>query len=790
MISELRLAIRNLLRSPGFAVSAIAILGLGCAATTAIFSIAYGILLRDLPYPQPDRLVSMGAQLPKMGFPKANAGAADYFDWRKQQQVFDDIALTRAVGNFNLVGSGEPERLLGARTTASLFSTLRVTPLIGRTFTEEEQLDPERAARVAVLSYRLWRRRFNGDPAILGRTIRLNGRDTEVLGVMRPDFQYPTREFELWAPLYYPPTELKNRSDFSYIGVGRLRPGVTVEQARAHMRVIAANLAREYPVTNTDVGAYVEPMLGQITEAVRPAIWLLLAAVGTLYLVGCVNLTDLLLARATGRQREFAIRRALGATPMQLLRQSFMETIPIALAEAALGVVGASWLLALLIPLLPSSMPRLEEIAIQGPVLLFTTLLSIASAFVISLAPALKVSVNLERGPSGRARFRDTLIVAEIACTVVLLTSAGLLIRSFVKVSGTSAGFEPDRVLALHFAVDRPMHGPEDRGVAQYLGRLIERVRSVPGVELVSIVNRLPLGGQTQTLGVDFEGRSGSINVDSRSIGANYFRALGIPLIAGRDFRDDDSDGRAPVGIIDERIAREVFGRENPVGKRFHVTTVPPMPWIQVVGVAGHIRHEGLDRDPRPQVYWPYRQRTQDRQAMVVKTTGDPAAMTPAVRAAIQEVDPNQPLYDVRSMSQVVERSLIGQRVNAVLVGSLAGLALLLASIGLYSVVSQLTARRSREFGIRLALGANPGSLLRMVLRQGLTRAVCGLVAGLTLSAAVTQLLGKMLHGVGTLDLTTYIFVTGLLLLVVLAASYSPARRAANTDPINALRSE
>ena len=790
MARELRLAIRNLLRNPGFAVSAIAILGLGCAATTSIFSIAYGILLRDLPYHEPDRLVSLGARLQKVGFPKANAGAADYFDWRKQQQVFADIALTRAVGNFNLVGSGEPERLQGARTTASLFSTLRVSPLIGRTFTEAEQLDPERAAGVAVLSYRLWRRRFGADPAIIGRSIRLNGRDTEVIGVMRPDFQYPTREFELWTPLYYPPAELKYRMDFSYIGAGRLRPGVTVEQARAQMDVLAASLAREYPATNTDVGVYVEPMLGPITEAIRPAIWLLLAAVGTLYLVGCVNLADLLLARATGRQREFAIRRALGATRMQLLRQSFMETIPIALAGAAIGVLGANWLLAALVPLLPSTMPRVEEVAIQTPVLLFTTLLSMASAFVVSIAPAAQASVNLERGPSRHIRLRDTLIVAEIACTVVLLTSAGLLIRSFVNVSGTRPGFEPERVLALHFAVDRSTHGPEDPGVAQYLVRLMERVRSVQGVEFVSIVNRLPLGGQTQTLTVEFEGRGSAINIDSRSVGHDYFRALGIPLIAGRDFRDDDSDGRAPVGIIDERAAGEVFGRENPIGKRFRISIVPNMPWTQIVGVVGHIRHDGLDKDPRPQVYWPYGQRTQDRQAMVVKTTGDPGAMTGAIRAAIREVDPNQPLYDVLPMIRVVERSLVGQRVNVVLVGSFAGLALLLASIGLYSVISQLTARRSREFGIRLAVGADPGDLLRMVLRQGLVRAVCGLAVGLTLSAAVTQLLGKMLHGVGTLDLMTYISVAVLLLLVVLIATYSPARRAANTDPMGALRCE
>jgi putative ABC transport system permease protein len=413
MGSELRQALRILRKNPGFAGSAILILGLGCAATTAVFSVAYGVLLRDLPYDHAERLVSLGSHLPKAGFSKTYAGAADYFDWRKRQQVFEDLALTRAIGNYNLTGAGEPERLLGARATASLFSTLRATPLIGRTFTEAEQLDPQRAASVAVLSYGLWQRRFGGDPAVVGRRVRLNGLETEIIGVMRPDFRYPSREFELWTPLYYPPEELKDRSDFSYLCVGRLRPGVTLEQTRAQMDVIALNLAREYPRTNKDVGVYVEPLLGQITETVRPALWLLLAAVGTLFLVGCVNLANLLLARATGRQREFAIRGALGATRMRLVRQSFIETIPLAVAGGALGALAANWLLEVVIPLLPPGLPRVEEIAIQGPVLLFTILVSVAAALAISIAPAIQISASLQRGPSAHGRMHDALMAAE-----------------------------------------------------------------------------------------------------------------------------------------------------------------------------------------------------------------------------------------------------------------------------------------------------------------------------------------------------------------------------------------
>jgi len=787
MRSELRQALRTLLKSPGFAAAAVLILGLGCAATTTIFSIAYGLLVRDLPYRNPNQLVALGTRLPRAGFPKANAGAADYFDLRRRQNVFADLALTRLVANFNLTGDGvEPERIKGARATASLFPTLGIAPLIGRTFTEAEQLDPQRASAVTVLSYSLWQRRFGADPGILNRTIHLNGLPTQVVGVMPPEFHYPNREYELWEPLYYPPEALRARQDLSYTSVARLRPGVTIEQARAQMDAISASLAREYPKTNRDVGVWLDPLLGDITDAVRPTLWLLLAAVGTLFLIGCLNLANLLLARATGRQAEFAIRAALGATRSRLVRQSFVETIPLAIAGAALGILGADSLLKLLLPLLPSGLPRVEEIALHLPVLLFTIALSMVAAFAVSVAPALQVSASLQRGPASHSRARDLLICAEIACTVVLLVAAGLLIRSFANVRGTDPGFRADRVLGLHFAVDRATHGSTDPEVWRYLVRLIDRVQSTPGVQSAAVVNRLPMAGQTQTQQIEFEGRGINVNTDARSASPDYFRTLGIPLLAGRAFRDDDTADRPPIGILDDRVARQVFGNESPLGKRFRETSGSP--WVEIVGVVGHIRHEGLDRDLRPQVYWPYAQRTQDRVAMVVKTTGDPAGMTPAIRAAIREVDSNQPLYDVYPMSEFIARTLLAQRLNLVLVGSFAGLALLLASLGLYGIVAQLTARRSREFGVRLAVGATPGHLLAMVLRQSLGRASVGLTVGLLLSGAITRLLMTMIHGVAPLDPLTYTSVAVLLLIVVVAASYVPARRASRTDPVSALR--
>ncbi|MGH9659916.1 MAG: ABC transporter permease, partial [Bryobacteraceae bacterium] len=594
--------------------------------------------------------------------------------------------------------------------------------------------------------------------------------------------------FELWTPLYIPAPALKERLDYSYLCVARLMRGVTLDQARAHMTVVAANLARQYPLTNKGAGVFVGPMLSEMTGSVRRALWVLLAAVGVLFLVGCVNLANLFLARAANRSKEFSIRASLGATRWRLARQFFAEAIPLAAGGSLLGILTADWLLRLLIPLLPASMPRVEEIGLNGPVLLLSVMLSVAAAFFISLAPAVQVRRNIERGPASRGRVRDLLIVAEIACTVLLLVSAGLLMRSFSHLRSTDPGFRPVQVLSLHLAVNRTKYG-DDRAVARYLTQLLERVQTVPGVESTGIVNRLPLGGQTQAGVIRFEGRDTRVNTDWRSASRDYFRTLGVPLRAGRTFSEKDSADGPAAGIIDERLAREVFGQESPIGKRFRMD-FSGAPWVEIVGVVGHLRHEGLDKDPRPQVYWPYPQRTQDRMAMVVRTSVDPSSATAAVRAAIREIDAEQPLYDVRPMTQVLERTLHGHWLNTVLIGIFAGMALLLASVGLYGVVSYLTARRQREFGIRVAVGASATDVVVLVLKQGFVRATGGLALGLALSAGLTRALAAMLFGVSPLDAVTYASVAGLVTMVVLTASFVPAWRASRVDPTLALREE
>ena len=778
LVQDVRYGARQLMRHPTFAVSGVLILALGIAATTAIFSIAHSVLARALPYEQPDRLVTLGSVPRDVGFQSAYAGAADYFDWRERQDVFEDLGLTRPVANYNLTGFGEPERLQGARTTASVFRTLRARPLFGRTYTEAEQLDPARAASVAVLSYGLWQRRFGGDPAIVGRIIVLNGTATEVLGVMEPEFQYPDRTFELWTPLYFPSGSMTGRRDFSYLAVARLKPDVTLDMARARMSVIAENLVREFPQTNTNVRVLVDSMLDSMTGSVRHTLSVLLCAVGALFLVSCVNLASLVLARAASRTQEFALRASLGATRSRLARQFVAEAIPLATIGAALGVLGAHWLLRLLVPLLPATVPRLGEIGLHGPVLAVSVLLSAIAACVVALAPAVHVRSSIARGPVSRGRVRDLLIVTEIACTVLLLVTSGLLIKSFAQLRETDPGFRPAGVLSLHLAINRTKHG-DDPGVARYLGRLIDRVRAVPGVNAVGIVNRLPLGGQVQSGVIRIEGQDRRIATDWRTASVDYFRALDIPILAGRLF--GEAPNRPLEGLIDARLAREAFGGESPIGTRFRIDA-PDAPWVEIVGVVGHILHDGLDRDPQPQIYWPYDQRTQDRMAMVVKTTVDPAVIASAVRHAVYETDPEQALYDVRPMTAVVEGTLRGRWLTTVVIGAFGLLALTLASAGLYGVVSYLTAQRRREFGVRLALGATSSDVIGLVVKQGLVRATAGLSLGLALAGLATRALGTMLHGVDPWDPLVYVAGTGLLVLVVLVASVLPAWDAARLD--------
>jgi putative ABC transport system permease protein len=809
-LADFKYGARLMRRSPGFALAATLTIALGIGATTAMFSVVYGVLLGPLPYGEPDRIVSLWSAAPKRGLPRTYVGMANVYDWRARNQVFEAIAAVRAVRNFNLTGDGgEPERLFSAGISANLLTVLGVSPILGRNFTEEE--DEIGHDRVAILSYGLWKRRFAGDPAVVGRTILLSGVPYTVVGVTGADFAYPSREYQIYHPLTFDPQELVNRANYSYLSVARLKKGVTIERARAEMDLISAQIAKDHPRENDGIGTLVLPMLEDAFEAVRAPLYLLLAAVLAMLLIGCANLANLLIARAQARQRELAVRAALGAGRLRLVTQSVMELMPMLLLGGVLGVVGAVWAVGAIVPTLPVDIPRVENVGVHPPVVVAAALMLAAIAVFVGIWPALEASRHglsasigdLSRTSTAtprRAALRDVLVVAEIAATLWLAIGATLLTRSFTELKRVPAGFNPEGVYSVHLAIPRTKYR-DDRGVAEFCRRVVERVQAVPGVVAAAMINRLPLAGGAQTWPVQFDGLDPAnpanlveIQVDSRPVTPDYFKTLQIPLIAGRPFTEADGENGPRVGIIDERLAKRVFGDANPIGRRFH----PPMParvmpdfgWYTIVGVVGHIRHDRLDDDGRPQVYWSYKQFSQDRQALVVRMQGDPAAAASSIVAAIRSVDPEQPVYDARTLEAVMDRSLASRWLQTLLLGSFAAIALLLASIGVYGVIAFGVGQRQREFGIRLALGAKHNEIVSLVLRRGLVLFAIGATAGVAAAALTGRALASLLYKVTSFDALSFGLATLVLLVVSIAACGLPARRAAQVDPALALRTE
>ena len=802
---DLKYGVRLMGRAPGFAVAAILTVALGIGATTAMFSVVYGVLLRPLPYGDPDRLVNIWSTAPSRGLPRAYVGMANVYDYKARNHVFEDIGAVRAIANFNLIGQGgEPERLFGARIAANLLPVLRVSPLLGRAFTEDE--DEIGHDRVAILSYGLWRRRFGGDPAIVGQSISLSGEPHSVVGVMGPEFAYPSRDYQIWTPLTFDPNELVNRQNYSYLAVARLKPGVTLAQASAEMDVIAAQIARDHPKENTGIGAAVAPMLSDVVATVRTPLYILLAAVLAMLLIGCANLANLLLARALARQRELAVRAALGAARARLVIQSIAELVPLLAIGGALGLVVAAWSIDAVTPLLPADLPRAENIGLQLPVLAFAVAMVTAITVFVGAWPALEaargglvaVTANLSRGVTGgsrRARTRDLLVVVQIAATLWLAVGATLLTRSFAELKRVSPGFNPERVYSVHLAIPRTKYR-NDREVAAFMRRVLDRVEALPGVVAAGMVNRLPLAGGAQTAGIEFEGIDRTratpgteIQADIRPVTPDYFRTLGIPLISGRTFTDADGEDAPPVGIIDERAAKTIFGGASPIGRRFR-PPISSQPWVTIVGVVGHVRHERLDEDGRPQIYWSYRQFAQDREALVVRTETDPAALAQSIAAAIRSVDPEQPIYDARTLEAVVARSLAQRWLQTTLLAAFASMAVVLASIGVYGVIACGVGQRRREFGIRLALGARRTEIVGLVMRRGAALFIVGAAVGLAAAAASARVLSSLLFHVSGFDLVSFGLATAILFAVALAACGLPARRAAGVDPSVTLRTE
>jgi putative ABC transport system permease protein len=800
LLRDVRYGGRLLRKTPGFSAAAIVIVAVGIGAVTAIFSVVDGVVLQPLPYPQPDRLVSLWSRMPRVDLPRAFVNAADYQVWRRDNHVFDDVALVRPMANFNLTGGGEPERLFGARVSPNLLAVLGTGPIIGRGFRSDE--DTAGRDRVVLLSHDLWTRRFGADAGIVGQAIRLSGVPHTVVGVMGPRFRYPTREFQVWTPLTINPAELSREDpSHNYLAVGRLKRGVTLQQAQSEMSTICERLARQFP-DNRDVGVHVVPMPDDAVATVRPALYVLLSAVTCLLLIACLNLSNLLGARAAARHREFALRLSLGASRGRLVLQAIAEVMPLLAIGGLIGIVGAWWAVRAFIPLAPASLPRIEAVGMSGTVLLVATTALVLTGLTAAMVPAFSASrartmtVSAEGGRTTTGGRREVmtagiLVVAQIALVVPLLVTAMLLSRTFSALTRVDPGFRPANVLTMHLAIPRSKY-PEDLDIARVCGRVVDAVQSLPGVACAGMVNRLPLGGVAQIGHVVFENAAGVDptlpSSDWRSVTPGYFAAMGIGLREGRLFTERDAD-RPAVGLVDERVAKTMWPGQSAVGKRFRIP-VDGQPWVEVVGVVGHVLNDGLDVDPRPQVYWPYRQRAQDRMVLVVRARDDAARLSRPVIDAIHKIDPDQPVYDVRTMEQVMERSL-GQRwLSAALVGSFATISLVLAAVGLYGVVAFGVTRRLREFGIRLALGATGRDVTRQVIGQAALLSSVGVAVGVAGALFAATLVEGLVYGVNPRDVGTVAACCGVLLAVTLVAAYVPARRAARVDPAMTLRAE
>jgi putative ABC transport system permease protein len=797
-LRDVRLGGRLLAKSPVFAATAIAIVAIGVGAATAIFSVVHGVMLRPLPFHEPDRLVTIWLS---RGEARMFPSAADAAELRALPGVFTDIALIRSSNaNLSLVGNGAPRRLEAARISPNLLGVLGVRPSLGRGFaSNEDQLGRD---QVVLISDGLWRSHFASDPGVIGRQIRLNGVVNTVIGVMPPEFQYPRPGLDAWITAVLEPGELQRTALNNYRLVARLDPDISLDRARREAIGLATRLGREYhPMTWENGPAYsVDAMLDDTVRPVRATLQLLLGAVTFVLLIACVNLSNLFGARATARSSEFAVRLALGASQARLIAQAVAESLPALVVGGLLGISAARAAIAAFIASAPAGLPRLDSIAVNGPVLAYSLTVVLLAGIAASVLPALQArksdftSVTRENGRAsttgrGRSRARRAGVALQVAFALPLLVGASTLIQSAIAVGRIDLGFSARQVATVAFDVFCCKYQTVE-SQADYYARVVEASRAVPGIELAAITNRIPLGNG-QTYQVTYENPTGATpaesEIDSRTVTPDYFATLGIPLLAGRTFTDLDDADAPPVVIVDERIANSIWPGESPIGKRLRRAGGPI---FTIVGVVGHVRASRVESDPRPQVYWSMKQWVQSRAVLAVRTTLPARTLFPSIVDAIHSVDPEQAVYDLRTMDTIIDRSLAQRRITTTLMVAFGVISLVLAAVGIYGVVAFGVSQRMREFGIRLALGATSGTVTRLVVRQGMSMAVAGSVAGLLLALATAGLLANMVFGVSPMNATSFAVSMGILLLVTGTASYLPARRAAAADPSVTLRSE
>ena len=801
LLADIRYAFRMFVRRPAFTAVALGTLALGIGANTAIFSVVNAVLLNPLPYANPSELTLIWLQHPPTNQFQQPVSFPDFNDWRAHSQSFEQVVATRTL-SVNLTGGDEPERVNGARVSSGFLSMFRVIPVAGRDFLDSEA-EPG-GAPVALIGHNLWHERYGGDPSLIGRAVSIDDTSYTIIGVLPKSFYYPTPDTQVYIPLIQAKNETARGSRFLRV-TGRLKTGVSLVEAQSEMNTIAAQIADQYPDSNSDVKVHLVPLHEQVVGKIRPALVIIFAAAACVLLIACANVANLLLARATARRAELAIRAALGATRARLIRQLLTESVLLSLIGGFLGMLIAMWGVPTLTSISANSIPRVEEVSVSFKALIFTVFISLATGILFGAIPALKSSgkhltENLKEGRRGATggpmhqRVLNLAITAEVALAVVLLAGAGLMVRSFISISAVAPGFNPKGVFTIGIGLTQPIYADVQQQ-ARFYDRLTEKVNAIPGVESTAGVNRVPLLGFNAATSFTFQGKpvrkGNEPSADCRIATPNYFKTMGIPLLEGREFTERDLKDSPEVVVINKAMVDQFLAGEDPIGKRLQIYPNPPR-WREVVGVVGDVKLLGLDADINPAIYVPLHQNpypaAMRNSFLAVRTTGDASTIAAAIRSEMKNVDRGVPVASVRSLEDIVADSVAPQRLNMWLLAAFAGLAALLAAVGIYGVTAYSVTERTHEIGVRMALGAGATDTLRMVLSDGAKVTAAGVMVGLAAAFALTRLMSTLLYKVSAADPITFAGISMLIVCVSLLANYIPARKASRVDPAVALR--